>query len=67
MGERHTRWVMGREYSPESISALILAHLKSSVERRLGGPLENVVITVPALFDFSVFGRPLSYPWSAEK
>src|SRR4051812_41033269 len=28
MGERHVRTVLGQEYTPESVSGLILAHLK---------------------------------------
>lgn len=51
MGERYSRVVQGREYTPESVSALILAHLKSNTERHLGKPVEDVVITVPANFN----------------
>jgi len=40
----------GRSVSPEVLSALVLEQLKSDAERRLG-PLEKVVITVPAYFD----------------
>src|SRR4051794_8410113 len=50
MGERHSRNVLGRDYTPESISALILGHMKGYAERPLGQRLEDVVITVPANF-----------------
>jgi molecular chaperone DnaK len=51
MGERYARTVLGREYTPEAVSALILAHLKECGERHLGRPLDDVVITVPANFN----------------
>ncbi len=40
----------GRSVSPEVLSALVLEQLKRDAERRLG-PLDKVVITVPAYFD----------------
>jgi molecular chaperone DnaK len=51
MGERYTRTVLGKEYTPESVSALILSHLKTYGERHLGRPIEDAVITVPANFN----------------
>jgi len=51
MGERYARMVRGREYTPESVSALILKQLKTNAERRLGKSLDDVVITVPANFN----------------
>jgi molecular chaperone DnaK len=51
MGERHTRNVLGRDYTPESVSALILSHLKSCGEKALGRTIDDVVITVPANFN----------------
>jgi molecular chaperone DnaK len=51
MGERFVRKVLGKEYTPETVSALILAHLKACGESRLGQPLDDVVITVPANFN----------------
>src|SRR5581483_8860730 len=51
MGERYVRNVLGRAYTPESVSALILAHLKTCAESRLGRAVEDVVITVPANFN----------------
>jgi molecular chaperone DnaK (HSP70) len=40
----------GKEYSPVSISALILKKLKEDAEFRLGEPVTHAVITVPAYF-----------------
>ncbi|MGN9844310.1 Hsp70 family protein [Nonomuraea sp. H19] len=40
----------GTRYTPESISALILKELAAAAERRLGHPVRDVVITVPAYF-----------------
>jgi molecular chaperone HscA len=41
----------GREVSPVEVSADILRELKARAEHLLGGPIEGVVITVPAYFD----------------
>jgi molecular chaperone DnaK len=41
----------GGEYSPEQVSALILAHLKRQAEAVLEMPVERAVITVPAYFN----------------
>ena len=40
-----------REVSPVEVSAEILKELKGRAEQALGGPIEGVVITVPAYFD----------------
>jgi molecular chaperone HscA len=43
--------VGNREVSPVEVSAEILKELKARAEAQLGGPIEGVVITVPAYFD----------------
>ena len=51
--ERAVRIKLGRgdEVSPVEVSAEILRELAARAEAALGGPIEGVVITVPAYFD----------------
>ncbi|MDC0713146.1 Hsp70 family protein [Stigmatella sp. ncwal1] len=51
MGTPYLYTLAGRELSPEQVSADILAALKQGAEEATGGPVRDVVITVPAYFD----------------
>lgn len=46
----YCRSVAGRQFRPETLSAIILRKLKQDAERRIG-PISRAVITVPAFFD----------------
>ncbi len=43
----------GKEYAPEEVSAMILRKLKEDAESKLGEPVTEAIITVPAYFDNS--------------
>jgi molecular chaperone DnaK len=43
----------GRGYSPQEISAMVLAKMRETASDFLGAPVEEAVITVPAYFDDS--------------
>ena len=49
MGEEWRRELGGQNHTPESLSAIILAHLVREAEPQLG-PIASAVITVPAYF-----------------
>ena len=41
----------GKEYTPQEVSAMVLAKLKADAEEKLGEKITEAVITVPAYFD----------------
>ena len=51
MGTDHKFSVLGKQYTPQQISAFILQKIKSDAEKFLGDKIEEVVITVPAYFN----------------
>ena len=51
MGTTWTQDVDGKKYTPQEISARILAKLKRDAEQYLGEPVTDAVITVPAYFN----------------
>ena len=50
MGTDHTVEIDGKKYTPQDISAMILAKLKADAESYLGEKITEAVITVPACF-----------------
>ena len=53
MGTDHKVTLNGKEYTPQQVSAMILAKLKADAEAYLGEPVTEAVITVPAYFNDS--------------
>lgn len=50
MGENYKVNLMGKDYTPQEISAMILQKLKKEAEGYLGETVEKAIITVPAYF-----------------
>lgn len=51
MGSDHKFSVMGKDFTPQQISAFILQKIKADAEKYLGDTVEGAVITVPAYFN----------------
>ncbi len=51
VGNRAVVEIDGEDFTPEQISAMILAKMKADAEKYLGEPVTDAVITVPAYFN----------------
>jgi molecular chaperone DnaK len=51
MGTDYKYKIMGKEYTPQQISAFILQKIKRDAEAFIGAPVQKAVITVPAYFN----------------
>ena len=51
MGTNWTTRIDGKEYKPQTVSAMILTQIKKDAEEFLGEPVTEAVITVPAYFN----------------
>ena len=51
VGMRAVVDIAGEDFTPEQISAMILAKMKADAEKYLGEPVTDAVITVPAYFN----------------
>jgi len=52
IGDQKTKWViMGKDYTPVEVSAMVLKQMKTASEEYLGGSVTDAVITVPAYFN----------------
>ncbi len=53
MGSKEKYTLVGKEYTPQQLSAFVLQKIKKDAEAFLGEPVQKAVITVPAYFNDS--------------
>jgi molecular chaperone DnaK len=51
MGDERENELGGQKFNPQTISAMVLTELKKIAEARIGEPVHDAVITVPAYFN----------------